>query len=425
MCYTVLEPLSRKHLVMSMSNDNHTIPVVQGETLLYLSDGQDARLTVGTPSWYAWLRTATSFAFRSPCGTFTARKERAGNQRGDWYWRAYRKRGGKLYRAYLGQSAALTLSHLHVIAAQLAAQEEVSPARSLPAFQDEAQFSYAQVPREPGSERLCLLPMQLTSFVGREQEIAAVSHLLLRNDVRLLTLTGPGGVGKTRVALAVAERVQEHFRAGVCFVSLAPITEADLVLPTIAQTLGVKATRLQSQEERLLHYLHTIPLLLVLDNFEQVIGAASRLSELLLACPALSLLVTSRAVLHLRGEHVFPISPLALPDPNLLSERAMLPSSSAVTLFCQRAQEASPDFQLTPENTLAVAEVCRRLDGLPLALELAAARVKLFPPHALLTRLQQGHTSCCHVTWTHRRSEFSRKGGASSSRTRPHQCPDR
>jgi hypothetical protein len=126
MCYTVREPLSWKYLGMSMSNDDHTIPVVQGETLLYLSDGQEARLTVGTHAWYAWLSTATSFAFRSPFGTFTARKERAGNQRGDWYWRAYRKRGGKLYRAYLGHSSALTGAHLHAMAAKLTAQEEES-----------------------------------------------------------------------------------------------------------------------------------------------------------------------------------------------------------------------------------------------------------------------------------------------------------
>ena len=118
-------------------------------------------------------------------------------------------------------------------------------------------------------------------------------------------------------------------------------------------------------------------------RFEQLVSAASRLSALLLACPSLKLLVTSRAVLHLRGEHVFPVPPLALPDPNPLVAGTTLPSSSAVTLFCQRAQEVIPDFELTPENALAVAGVCRRLDGLPLALELAAARVKLFPPPAL------------------------------------------
>jgi len=127
MCYTVLESLSWKHLGMSMRNDDHSTPVVQGETLIYLCDGQDSRLTVGTPAWYAWLGTATHFAFRSPFGTFTARKECAGNKRGDRYWRAYRKRGGKLYRAYLGQSAALTSLHLNAIAAKLSAQQEEDP----------------------------------------------------------------------------------------------------------------------------------------------------------------------------------------------------------------------------------------------------------------------------------------------------------
>ena len=374
------------YLELSMSNDENPVPVVQGETLLYLSNGQEARLTVGTPDWYAWLDSATRFAFRSPFGTFTAHKERAGHQRGEWYWRAYRKRGGKLYRAYLGHSTALTGAHLHAIAAKLMAQQDAARGEPMPNPHEASSLPA----RSPGPQRLWLLPVQLTSFVGREQEIASVSSLFLRDEVRLLTLTGPGGVGKTRLALAVAERVQEQFRGGVCFVPLAPITEAELVLPTIAGTLDVKATQTRSQEERLLSFLHDRELLLILDNFEQVISAAYRLSALLLTCPAVKLLVTSRAVLHLRGERVFPVPPLALPDPITLSEGALLPSSSAVTLFCQRAQEASPDFELTPENVLAVTEVCRRLDGLPLALELAAARVRLFPPQALLVGLQQG-----------------------------------
>src|SRR5215470_15832949 len=351
MCYTVLEPLLLNRLELSMGNDDKIIPVVQGETLLSLSNGQHDRVQVGTPAWYAWLESATRFALRSPFGTFTARKERAGHQRGEWYWRAYRKRGGKLYRAYLGHSTALTGAHLHAVAAKLSAQQE--EARGEP-----GSLKTPPLPeRSPVPQRLWFLPVQLTSFVGREPEIATISDLFLRDDVRLLTLTGPGGVGKTRLALAVAERVQEHFRGGVCFVSLAPITEAELVLPTIAGTLGVRATQTRSQEERLLSFLRNRELLLLVDNFEQVISAASRLTPLLLACPSVKLLVTSRAVLHLRGEHVFPVPPLTLPDPNSLAAHTDLPISSAVTLFCQRAQEASPDFQLTPQNALAVAEV--------------------------------------------------------------------
>ncbi len=369
----------------------HTTPCVRDTALLYQDRGQTHGLLVESPEWYHWLETASTFTFESSHGSFTARKERSGNQRGGWYWKAYRRRGGKLYRAYLGQSAALTLSHLHAIAAQLTAQEEASPAKSVPALENEARSSHAEVPGEPGSGRLHLLPVQLTSFVGREQEIAIASQLLLRDDVRLLTLTGPGGVGKTRLALEVAAQVQEQFRTGICFVSLASISEADLVVATIAQTLGVKATRTQSQEERLLNYLRDRQLLLLLDNFEQVISAASHLSALLLACPSLKLFVTSRAVLHLRGEHTFPVSPLALPDLQQLSVDTMLARSSAVTLFCQRAQATNPAFQLTPENAPTIAEICMRLDGLPLALELAAARSRLFPPQALLTRLQQGH----------------------------------
>ncbi len=363
----------------------HITPFVRDTLLHYQDRGQTHALLVESPEWYHWLETASIFAFESSKGSFTARKERSGNKRGGWYWKAYRKRGRKLYRAYLGQSAALTLSHLHAIAAQLTAQEEESPVKPLLALEDEA-----QLPREPGSGRLRLLPVQLTSFVGREQEIATASQLILRDDVRLLTLTGPGGVGKTRLALEVAAQIQGQFRAGVCFVSLASITEAELVVPTVAQTLGVKAPRTQSQEERLLNYLRDRQFLLLLDNFEQVIGAASRLSTLLLACPALKLLVTSRAVLHLQGEYVFPVPPLALPDLQQFSVDTMLARSSAVALFCQRAQAINPDFQLTPINVSAIAEICVRLDGLPLALELAAARSKLFPPQALLTRLQQG-----------------------------------
>jgi hypothetical protein len=250
----------------------YTTPRVRDTLLLYQDRGQTHALPVESPEWYDWLEKASIFAFESKQGSFTAHKERSGNKRGGWYWKAYLRRGGKLYRAYLGQSAALTLSHLHAIAAQLTAQEEESPAKSLPDLHDEV-----QVPDEPGSGRLHLLPVQLTSFVGREQEMATASHLLLREDVRLLTLTGPGGVGKTRLALEVAVQVQEQFRAGVCFVSLGSISEADLVVPTIAQTLGVKALRTESQEERLLNYLRNRQFLLLLDNFEQVISAASHL----------------------------------------------------------------------------------------------------------------------------------------------------
>lgn len=369
----------------------HTTPCVRDTLLLYQESGQTRGLLVESPEWYDWLETASSFTFESSQGSFTARKERSGNKRGGWYWKAYCRRGGKLYRAYLGQSATLTLSRLHAIAAQLTAQEKkASSGKSLPALENEAEFSHAQVPRESGSGRLSLLPVQLTSFVGREQEVATASQLLLRDDVRLLTLTGPGGVGKTRLALEVAAQVQEQFRAGVCFVSLGSITEADLVIPTIAQTLGVKASRTQSQEERLLNHLRDKQVLLLLDNFEQVVSAASHLSALLLACPSLKLLVTSRTVLHLPGEQVFPVPPLVLPDPQSLSPETLLVRSSAVTLFCQRAQAVHPAFQLTPENASVLAEICVRLDGLPLALELAAARSRLFPPQALLTRLQQG-----------------------------------
>ncbi|HKF37016.1 MAG TPA: LuxR C-terminal-related transcriptional regulator [Ktedonobacteraceae bacterium] len=363
-----------------MSNDDITIPVVQGETLIYLSDGQEARLMVGTPAWYAWLGSATRFAFRSAFGTFTARKERAGNQRGEWYWRAYRKRGGKLYRSYLGHSAALTSAHLHAIAAKLTAQQEEAGGEPLP---------YTLQGHSPEPQRLSLLPVQLTSFVGREQEIASISDLLLRDDVRLVTLTGPGGVGKTRVALAVAERAQEHFRDGVCFVALAPVSDPEQVIVTMAQALDVWEAGDRSRLAQLQAALQDRHLLLLLDNFEQVLAAAPLLAHLLTSCPHLSMLITSRAALHLSGEHEFAVSPLAVPALTQLPALVDLAQVATVRLFVERAKAVKADVQLTEGNASTIAEICVRLDGLPLAVELAAARIKLLPPQALLTRLSQ------------------------------------
>jgi predicted ATPase/DNA-binding CsgD family transcriptional regulator len=233
------------------------------------------------------------------------------------------------------------------------------------------------------------LPAQLTPLIGREQEVVAVGHLLHREDVRLVTLTGAGGIGKTRLGLQVAVELSDLFPDGVYFVNLAPISDPEFVVPTIAQTLGIREAAGQSLLERLQEELHQKQLLLVLDNFEQVVNAASQLVDLLAACPKLKLLVTSREVLHVRAEREFAVPPLALPDPTHLPELAELSRYAAIALFTQQAQAVKSDFQVTAANAQAIAEICVRLDGLPLAIELAAARVKLFPPQTLLARLDQ------------------------------------
>jgi len=233
------------------------------------------------------------------------------------------------------------------------------------------------------------LPVQFTPFIGREQELTAVGQLLHREDVRLATLTGPGGTGKTRLGLQVAAELTDSFADGAFFVNLAPISDPELVVPTIAETLGMREGASQSLLERLREDLRQKQMLLLLDNFEQVVSATVRIIDLLAACPRLKVLVTSREVLHVRAEQEFAVPPLPLPDLKHLPDLATLSHYAAVALFIQRAQAVKPDFQLTNANARAIVEICARLDGLPLAIELAAARMKLLPPQALLARLGQ------------------------------------
>jgi len=231
------------------------------------------------------------------------------------------------------------------------------------------------------------LPSQATTFIGREAEILSVRQLLERPEVRLLTLTGPGGAGKTRLALQVAAGQREAFRHGVIFVSLAPISDPSLVGSVIAQTLGVREATGQPLNESLKNYLRDKQLLLLLDNFEQVVSAASLVVELLSSSIELKILVTSRAALRISGEYEFEVPPLAVPDLQRLPSLEVLRQSPAVALFVQRAQAVKPDFGLTDENATAIVELCARLDGLPLAIELAAARIKLLSPQAMIARL--------------------------------------
>jgi predicted ATPase/class 3 adenylate cyclase len=234
-----------------------------------------------------------------------------------------------------------------------------------------------------------ILPLQLTSFVGRQREVAAIRGLLERPEVRLLTLSGPGGTGKTRLAVQVAGELLGSFPGGVFFVALAPVNDPGLVVPTVAQALGVRAIAGQSLLESLIEHMGDRRLLLVLDNVEQVLNAAPAVVDLLAACPRLRALVTSRAALHVSGEQVYPVPPLSLPDQKSANAVRDLASSEAMTLLVERAQAVNPSFAVTDANTAVLAEICRRLDGLPLAIELAAARTKLLSPQALLSRLER------------------------------------
>ncbi|MDQ3286504.1 MAG: helix-turn-helix domain-containing protein [Actinomycetota bacterium] len=247
----------------------------------------------------------------------------------------------------------------------------------------------ASPPVEATTTSPATLPVSLTPLLGREWEVKEIVGLLGGDAVRLLTLTGSGGIGKTRLAIEAVRKAGERFPDGVAFVALAPLGDAALVIPTISRALGLREAVGVHQLEVLRQYLHERKFLLFLDNFEHVAEAAPEVVDLLGSCPNLSVLVTSRAPLRVRGEREYPVSPLAVPDPNHVPEVEEVSRTPAGMLFIERAQNASPAFELTQANVAAVAAICWRQEGLPLALELAAAQTRFLGATALLSRLDR------------------------------------
>jgi predicted ATPase/DNA-binding CsgD family transcriptional regulator len=408
------------------------LPQVSGDRLFLPDESgeQHTIVIIGSDAWYHWLmaETTRSFTFKCHQSTFTARRER---KRNGWYWYIYHKQQGKLHKAYLGKSEEISYERLFSASQAILNRDEhahhpepTTPQRSINRDQsfnldessDHVVRSSSDTPEQSSSlstdptenktshssqlltrasfneaskSYLPHLPVQRSPLIGREQEITRICFLLRQPEVRLLTLTGTGGIGKTRLGLQVATELSNSFADGIYFIPLASIRDPELVMPTIAQTLGIKGTSEQSYLSLLKAYLREKQSLLLLDNFEQILVVAPEISELLASCFHLKILLTSRAPLHITGEHEFHVPPLAVPDLKHLPTAGILSEFAAIALFLQRACMIKPDFQINAANARFIAEICVRLDGLPLAIELAAARCKLLPPQALLSRLER------------------------------------
>jgi hypothetical protein len=354
-----------------MKHAAQTTGMVQAMLLTYQQEQGATTVAVGSTAWFAWLEQAQSFTFRDASGRFTAQKSHAGNQRGQPYWRARRRLHGQLASYYLGPSARLTPANLrqaaHALAARIdadAAQQVTAsrahtaaqPSRAVQGVQGaQGVFQPSPLPAMPP------LPRPLNRLVGRADERARLLALLRRPEARLLTLTGPGGVGKTRLALEAAHDLATDFADGVWFVPLSAIREPEFVLPALLAALGLRETETRSPLEVLQATLGAHALLLLLDNFEQVLPAAPALAELLSACSQVKLLVTSRAALRVQGEYELAVFPLALPDPTLRATPDSLLQADACALFVERVQAIQPTFAVTPANASQRVGHCRDL----------------------------------------------------------------
>ena len=355
------------------------IPVVRYAAPIPESADPAQVIRVNGQDWWGWLDLPSSAAFRyeHPAGCFTARRE---PRKGGWYWYAYQKRRGVVHKAYLGKAQDLTPARLEAVAVGLA-RRSTEPGR--PRAAPRTRLAH------DASAPVHNLPAHLPPLIGREQELQALCRTLLEAERGLLTLTGTGGSGKTRLALEVGATVLERFADGAWLVELAGLGDPDLVPKAVASALGLREAPGRPVVETVRWFLRERALLLVVDNCEHLVDACARLADdLLSSCPDLRILTTSREPLRAPGEVTWRVGGLAAPDPgSSSSDPSELGRYAAVRLFADRACAARPDFAIGPENARAVGEICGRLGGLPLALELAAARLRVLPAEEIAANL--------------------------------------